>query len=50
MRGLHHDENDFIDLSRGDAGILEGCLARRGGALATGIDPAFKLGARRFSA
>ncbi|EHH04711.1 putative NAD-specific glutamate dehydrogenase [Agrobacterium tumefaciens CCNWGS0286] len=39
------DENDFIDLGSGNAGILERCLARRNGALHEVIDQAFELGA-----
>ena len=42
------DQNDFVDFGRGDAGILEGCLARRDGALDEVVDQAFELGARQL--
>ncbi|EMS95236.1 putative NAD-specific glutamate dehydrogenase [Agrobacterium tumefaciens str. Cherry 2E-2-2] len=39
------DENDFIDLGSGNAGILECCLARCDGALHQIVHQAFELGA-----
>ncbi len=39
------DENDFVDLGRRDAGILEGCLARSDGALDEVVDQSLELGA-----
>ncbi|EKJ94259.1 putative NAD-specific glutamate dehydrogenase [Bradyrhizobium lupini HPC(L)] len=37
------DENDFVDLGSGDAGVLERCLARCNGALHEVVDQAFEL-------